>query len=100
MVSGDYPFIMKALVRDGLPAFTEEEKALVKGSYDFIGINYYTSNYALSLPFNPDATYKTSADYQRTTLTSNDLFIFNNHILNCLILSQSPFLFYCFSKKN
>ncbi|XP_057982295.1 beta-glucosidase 10-like [Malania oleifera] len=54
MVFGDYPFIMKALVRDGLPVFTEEEKDLVKGSFDFIGINYYTSRYSVSLPLNPD----------------------------------------------
>ncbi|VVC94678.1 unnamed protein product, partial [Leptidea sinapis] len=26
-----------------LPAFTDEEKELVKGTYDFVGINYYTS---------------------------------------------------------
>lgn len=43
---GDYPSIMKRLVEDRLPKFTEEEKKLVNGSFDFIGINYYTSAYA------------------------------------------------------
>ncbi|XP_039124074.1 beta-glucosidase 12-like isoform X2 [Dioscorea cayenensis subsp. rotundata] len=50
LVHGDYPFIMKALVRERLPCFTEEESEMIKGSYDFIGINYYTARYAYSLP--------------------------------------------------
>ena len=40
LMFGDYPFIMKALTRDGLPKFTNMEKNLVKGSFDFIGVNY------------------------------------------------------------
>ena len=32
LVFGDYPFIMKAMIRDGLPEFTEVEKDLIKGS--------------------------------------------------------------------
>ncbi|OVA13723.1 Glycoside hydrolase [Macleaya cordata] len=50
LVYGDYPFIMKAIVRERLPSFTEQEKEMVKGSFDFIGINYYTSRYASSRP--------------------------------------------------
>ncbi|XP_059655141.1 beta-glucosidase 24-like [Cornus florida] len=42
---GDYPAAMKEWVH-GLPEFSEEEKKLVKGAYDFIGVNYYTSRYA------------------------------------------------------
>lgn len=41
---GDYPKIMKDKVV-GLPVFTEEESELVRGSYDWIGINYYTARY-------------------------------------------------------
>ncbi|KAL0908140.1 hypothetical protein M5K25_022614 [Dendrobium thyrsiflorum] len=43
---GDYPFSMRALVRERLPVFTDEEKKKLKNSYDFIGINYYTSRFA------------------------------------------------------
>ncbi|XP_057982297.1 beta-glucosidase 13-like [Malania oleifera] len=68
LMFGDYPFIMKALVRDGLPAFTEEEKDLVKGSFDFIGINYYTSRYALSLPISPDTEYTSYDQFQHVEL--------------------------------
>ncbi|XP_038879840.1 beta-glucosidase 12-like [Benincasa hispida] len=46
IVYGDYPTSMRALVKERLPKFTKEETILIKGSYDFIGINYYTSNYA------------------------------------------------------
>ena len=59
---------MKALVRDGLPDFTEEEKDLVKGSFDFIGINYYTSRYALSNQFDITDTYTSHDQYQYAEL--------------------------------
>ncbi|CAA3002124.1 beta-glucosidase 12-like, partial [Olea europaea subsp. europaea] len=41
---------MRALVGKHLPKFTHEESRLLKGSYDFLGVNYYTSNYAADLP--------------------------------------------------
>ncbi|PON63682.1 Glycoside hydrolase [Trema orientale] len=54
LVYGDYPESMKSLVKERLPTFTDEEKELVKGSFDFIGINYYTSRYAKSgVPVQP-----------------------------------------------
>lgn len=33
-----------------LPQFKPKEANLVKGSYDFLGINYYTANYASNAP--------------------------------------------------
>ncbi|XLR19457.1 hypothetical protein S83_047369, partial [Arachis hypogaea] len=41
---GDYPVIMKSLVESRLPKFSSHESSLVRGSFDFIGLNYYTSN--------------------------------------------------------
>uniref|UniRef100_A0A0D3H202 Uncharacterized protein n=1 Tax=Oryza barthii TaxID=65489 RepID=A0A0D3H202_9ORYZ len=49
IVFGDYPGTMRKLVGDRLPKFTAEQSELVKGSYDFIGLNYYTTNYAKSV---------------------------------------------------
>lgn len=46
MFFGDYPEIMRKLVGNRLPNFTEEEKKMIKGSTDFIGINYYNSHFA------------------------------------------------------
>jgi beta-glucosidase/6-phospho-beta-glucosidase/beta-galactosidase len=42
---GTYPASMVALVGDRLPKFTEEESAQLKGSWDFFGLNHYTSTY-------------------------------------------------------
>lgn len=50
LVHGHYPYTMRVLVGKRLPKFTKEESKLVKGSYDFIGVNYYTSNYAAYAP--------------------------------------------------
>ena len=41
---------MRTLVGDRLPQFTKEQSELVKGAFDFIGINYYTANFADNLP--------------------------------------------------
>uniref|UniRef100_A0A0A0M004 Beta-glucosidase n=1 Tax=Cucumis sativus TaxID=3659 RepID=A0A0A0M004_CUCSA len=50
LVYGDYPDSMRELVKERLPKFTDDEVSLVKGSYDFLGINYYTANYAKNNP--------------------------------------------------
>lgn len=63
---GDYPFNMKALVRDALPTFTEEQKALIKGSYDYTGINYHSSRFAYSTPITPNEIYTSFDQYQHS----------------------------------
>lgn len=47
---GDYPQVIRETAGNRLPKFTAQESKLVKGSYDFLGINYYTGNYASPLP--------------------------------------------------
>lgn len=47
---GDYPQSMKDRVGKRLPSFTAEEKILLKGSSDFLGINHYTSQYVTMNP--------------------------------------------------
>lgn len=47
---GEYPATMRGLVGSRLPEFTPEQKKKLAGSFDFIGINYYTSNYAKHAP--------------------------------------------------
>ncbi|CAN0902044.1 Beta-glucosidase 24 [Linum grandiflorum] len=61
---GDYPMSMRTLVGDRLPKFSKEETELITGSYDFLGLNYYTANYAADSPpnYNPlNATYQTDS---------------------------------------
>jgi len=45
LVFGKYPDIMIEYVGDRLPAFTEDQSELIKGSFDFLGLNHYTSHY-------------------------------------------------------
>ncbi|PKA54141.1 Beta-glucosidase 24 [Apostasia shenzhenica] len=62
---GDYPFSMKSLVRERLPIFKPEESVKLKDSFDFIGINYYTSSYAKDQGFTMDFTPKVYSDDAR-----------------------------------
>ncbi|CAH2061095.1 unnamed protein product, partial [Thlaspi arvense] len=41
-----YPDVMRKIVGSRLPNFTKAEAKLVKGSYDFLGLNYYVTQYA------------------------------------------------------
>ncbi|XP_008384453.3 beta-glucosidase 12-like [Malus sylvestris] len=63
LTSGSYPHTMKVLVGKRLPVFTAEQSKLIKGSYDFIGINYYTTHYSSYAPHNNslNASYLTDA---------------------------------------
>ncbi|KAH9710299.1 Beta-glucosidase 12 [Citrus sinensis] len=47
---GNYPESMRRIVGKRLPKFTEGESTLVKGSFDFLAVNYYTTNYADAAP--------------------------------------------------
>jgi len=69
LVYGEYPRIMRALVANRLPKFTLAESKLVKGSYDFIGLNYYTANYAAHNP-TPNKVNISSLTDNRVTLSS------------------------------
>ncbi|KAH7689449.1 Beta-glucosidase protein [Dioscorea alata] len=62
LVFGDYPFSMRAYVGNRLPKFTEEQSKLVQGSFDFIGLNYYTSNYAQNIPFSKNINISYNTD--------------------------------------
>ncbi|WVZ04046.1 hypothetical protein V8G54_024852 [Vigna mungo] len=50
LTTGEYPKSMRALVKSRLPKFTAEQARLLIGSFDFIGINYYSSIYASDAP--------------------------------------------------
>uniref|UniRef100_A0A8D0L3Y9 Lactase n=1 Tax=Sphenodon punctatus TaxID=8508 RepID=A0A8D0L3Y9_SPHPU len=59
--NGDYPEVMKTRIRERslaqgltksrLPEFTESEKQRIKGTYDFYGLNHYTSVLASNLNY-------------------------------------------------
>ncbi|VDI50812.1 lactase-phlorizin hydrolase, partial [Mytilus galloprovincialis] len=72
-VNGDYPVVMKEkiaakskhqkLSRSRLPSFTEYEKIYIKGTADFFGLNFYTSQIVtLKSKYSYKADYNTDAD--------------------------------------
>uniref|UniRef100_A0A7N2KL52 Uncharacterized protein n=1 Tax=Quercus lobata TaxID=97700 RepID=A0A7N2KL52_QUELO len=70
LTNGDYPHSMRSLVGNRLPKFTKEQSKLVKGSLDFLGLNYYTANYAAnSHHSNAENTSSYLTDF-RANLTS------------------------------
>ena len=50
LTTGDYPKSMRSLVRTRLPKFTTEQSKLLIGSFDFIGLNYYSTTSASDAP--------------------------------------------------
>lgn len=69
---GDYPQVMRDMVGDRLPRFTDDEKRLLKGSSDFFGLNHYSAHLVRdsSDPPSRDATPSIVTD-SRLTLTSD-----------------------------
>ncbi|KAM1100092.1 hypothetical protein ACFX2I_006636 [Malus domestica] len=45
LVFGDYPDVMKKIAGSRLPVFTSLESRSVMGSFDFIGVNHYSTSY-------------------------------------------------------
>uniref|UniRef100_A0A0D6QRY9 Beta-glucosidase n=1 Tax=Araucaria cunninghamii TaxID=56994 RepID=A0A0D6QRY9_ARACU len=54
LTKGEYPKIMRALVGARLPVFTRQQAQDLKGSFDFLGYNYYTAEFARDNPIPPD----------------------------------------------
>ncbi|XP_051145282.1 beta-glucosidase 12-like isoform X3 [Andrographis paniculata] len=49
IVYGSYPKTMIDIVGSRLPKFTPDQVKLLIGSFDFVGINYYTGNYVSNI---------------------------------------------------
>ncbi|CAJ2679017.1 unnamed protein product [Trifolium pratense] len=50
LTKGEYPKSMQSMVGNRLPKFSREESEQLKGSFDFLGLNYYASFYAAYAP--------------------------------------------------
>lgn len=46
LINGDYPESMKSLVEERLPQITPDISKSIKGAFDYLGINHYTTLYA------------------------------------------------------
>ena len=49
-VYGDYPEVMKNSIGKRLPSFTTAQSKKLRGSFDFVGVNYYSAFYVKSIP--------------------------------------------------
>ncbi|KAL2945377.1 Beta-glucosidase 11 [Bienertia sinuspersici] len=54
LLYGDYPEIMKTNTGTRIPRFTSNQSELLKGSIDFIGLNYYTVMYVKHTKLMPE----------------------------------------------
>jgi len=78
---GDYPDIMKKNAGSRLPSFTQKESNLVRGSIDFLGINFYYTFYVTNSPsslpvHNRDYIADISAEIESMSCLTIDLRIF------------------------
>ncbi|XP_066586353.1 myrosinase 1 isoform X2 [Prorops nasuta] len=74
--NGDYPHLMKRIVseksllafyRSRLPSFTQSEIDQVKGSADFVGINFYSASKVRGINPDPnDISFENDAAFQQT----------------------------------
>jgi beta-glucosidase len=62
LTTGDYSKSMRAIVKNRLPKFSKLQSSLVNGSFDFIGINYYSSSYISNAPSHGNAKPSYSTD--------------------------------------
>ncbi|KAK9924834.1 hypothetical protein M0R45_033182 [Rubus argutus] len=69
LTNGDYPHSMRSFVGNRLPKFTKEQSKLLIGSFDFLGLNYYTTYYASYAPQNNSVKASCLTDARATQLT-------------------------------
>ncbi|XP_042489607.1 beta-glucosidase 13-like [Macadamia integrifolia] len=67
---GDYPQSMISLVGNRLPKFSIEQSKMVNGSLDFVGLNYFTADYAANVAFSNATKISYSTD-SRTSITKS-----------------------------
>ncbi|CAN6333886.1 unnamed protein product [Urochloa humidicola] len=80
LIKGDYPLSMRTLVGNRLPKFSKEQSELVKGAFDFIGLNYYTAYFAENVPPSNSHNYSYNTD-PRANLTGESYYVKDKYIL-------------------
>ncbi|XP_075097532.1 beta-glucosidase 13-like isoform X3 [Nicotiana tabacum] len=62
---------MLGCVRTRIPKFTPKEKHMLRGSFDFIGLNYYTANYAAHHSTPPNHVNMSASADNQVNITSS-----------------------------
>ncbi|GMN26513.1 hypothetical protein TIFTF001_001328 [Ficus carica] len=101
--NGDYPRSMQSLVGERLPKFTKLQSQNLKGSFDFIGLNYYTSNYVSYAPIHTagNASYLTdsraslSPERNRIPIgpkgSSNSIYLYPQGLRDLLLYTKTKY---------
>lgn len=72
LVFGDYPAEMKSHIVDGrLPVFTDEEKKMVNGSFDYLGLNHYSSSFVWDNPTSKGGNWWTDPKTSSSQINPN-----------------------------
>ncbi|KAG5010016.1 hypothetical protein AAZX31_07G142400 [Glycine max] len=96
-IFGGYPDIMKKKAGSRLPFFTQKESNLVKGSIDFLGINFY---YSLIVKNSPSRLQKENRDYIADISVEIDRFFPNGTSTDEVPITPKIFLAALDSLKN
>ncbi|CDP21897.1 unnamed protein product, partial [Coffea canephora] len=64
LTSGDYPKSMRDKLGGRLPKLTQQQSKLIRGSLDFLGLNYYSSSYAKDIPHATTVNISYTSDFQ------------------------------------
>ena len=94
MVFGDYPDIIKKNAGTKIPALTPRESRLLKGSFDFIGLNHYLTLYVKDSPSSLNVNIRDiAADMGLSTLGMCRTCAVNLHctypLLDLILLGES-----------
>ncbi|GAB2287970.1 hypothetical protein Dimus_022320 [Dionaea muscipula] len=85
---GDYPESMRSIVGSILSVFTKNQSQLIKGSYDFVGINYYTSNYISDDPSSSSTDLSYTTDNRVISTEEKDGVPIGEPVIICTLLSH------------
>ncbi|KAF3451148.1 hypothetical protein FNV43_RR07239 [Rhamnella rubrinervis] len=69
---GEYPSSMRSILGSRLPKFTKSQSKTIKGSLDFLGMNYYTTNYAEPASISISVNHSYNSDIQATLTTQKN----------------------------
>ena len=90
LTSEEYPDSMRSLVGPRLPRFSSEEAKDLKGSFDFLGYNYYSTDFTVNNP-TPQNSLNTDYVLDAQANISGKLNMYRfNHLIS-LQIRQSDF---------
>ncbi|KAK2992138.1 hypothetical protein RJ640_026770 [Escallonia rubra] len=88
LTTGDYCRTMRSLVGNRLPKFTAEQAKLIKGSMDFLGLNYYTAQFAVDKPSSNGVNQSYTTDSRATLLINCNESLCQASLMGCQLVKS------------